>query len=247
MHSPYGFHTVENCTTCPLRRHRQFCRLPEPVIAALNAIKQTSVYPKGALLFTEGQDPKGVFILCTGKAKVSTGSAEGKIVILRIAEAGEILGLSGVVSDRPYENTVEALELMQVNFIPKTDFLRFLATNQEIGLKVVQQLSHNCSCAVEEIRSLALSRTVPERLATLLLQWVDSRKAQIQEDGSIQITVGSSQEDIAHMIGTTRETVSRIIAKLKRAEVVKIIGTFWTISDRTKLERYRHTLRRSRQ
>jgi CRP/FNR family transcriptional regulator len=194
----------------------------------------------------EGQDPKGVFILCTGKAKVFAGSAEGKIVILRIAEAGEILGLSGVVLGRPYEETAEALELMQVNFIPKTDFLRFLATNHEIGLKVAQQLSHDCGCAVEEIRSLALSRTVPERMATLLLQWADSGKARRQENGSIQITVASSQEDIAHMIGTTRETVSRIVAELKRAEIVNIIGTFWTIPDRTKLERYRHTLGHSR-
>jgi CRP/FNR family transcriptional regulator, cyclic AMP receptor protein len=247
MRSPYGFHAVENCTMCPLRPHRQFCQLPEPVITALNAIKQTCVYPQGALLFMEGQDSKGVFILCTGKAKVSAGSAEGKIVILRIAEAGEILGLSGVVSGRPYQDTVQALELMQVNFIPKADFLRFLATNHEIGLKVAQQLSHNCSCAVEEIRSLALSRTVPERLATLLLQWADSRKARRQEDGSIQIMVGSRQEDIAHMIGTTRETVSRIIAELKRAEMVNIQGSFWTIQDRTKLERYRHTLGHSRQ
>jgi CRP/FNR family cyclic AMP-dependent transcriptional regulator len=241
MRWPYGFHAVENCTMCPLRQHRQFCELPEHVIAALNAIKHTSVYPKGALLFMEGQDPKGVFILCTGKAKVSAGSAEGKSVILRIAEAGEIVGLSGVVSGRAYEDTVEAMELMQVNFIAKADFLRFLETNHDVGLKVAQQLSHNCSCAVKEIRSIALSRTVPERLATLLLQWADSRKARRQEDGSIQITVASSQEEIAHMIGTTRETVSRIIAELKRAEMVNITGTFWTIPDRTKLERYRRS------
>lgn len=247
MRSSYGFHIVENCTMCPLREHRQFCELTEPVIAALNAIKHTYVHPKGDLLFIEGEDSRGVFILCTGKAKVSAGSSEGRTVILRIAEAGEILGLTAVISGRPYEDTVEALEPMQVNFVPKADFLRFLTTHHEIGLKVAQQLSHDCSCALEEIRSLALSRTVPERLTKLLLQWADSRNARRQEDGSIQITVASSQEDIAHMIGTTRETVSRIIAELKRAGMVNIQRTFWTIPDRTKLERYRHTLGHSRQ
>ena len=89
MRAPYGLEIIENCLTCPHRQERLFCNLPTPAAQKLAAITSASSYPKGATLFVEGQLPRGVFILCSGRVKLSTTSADGKTLIVRIAEPGE--------------------------------------------------------------------------------------------------------------------------------------------------------------
>ncbi len=79
------------------------------------------------MLFVEGQSPRGVFILCSGKVKLSTSSADGKTLILRISEIGEVLGLAAVVSGKAYQATAEVLEPTQANFISRNEFLRVFA------------------------------------------------------------------------------------------------------------------------
>ena len=74
-------------------------------------------YP--AILFVEGQEARGVFVICNGRIKLSASSADGKSLILRIAEPGEVVGLPGTISGKPYEVTAEALEPIQANFIPR--------------------------------------------------------------------------------------------------------------------------------
>src|SRR5690349_23289381 len=113
----YNLQIVENCLKCTHREQRLFCDLPHDALLNLQTIKATSVYPKGTLLCLEGQSPRGVYVLCTGRAKLSTTSTEGKSIILRIAEPGEVLGLTAAVSSTPYEATVETMEPSQANFI----------------------------------------------------------------------------------------------------------------------------------
>ena len=89
MAMAYNFQIIEDCTKCAFREQHLFCNLPSKALARLQDIKATSVYPKGSLLCLEGQAPRGIFVLCTGRAKLTTTSAEGKSIILRIAEPGE--------------------------------------------------------------------------------------------------------------------------------------------------------------
>src|SRR6476661_7496601 len=153
MPMAYNFRIIEDCLKCSFREQRLFCDLSREALIRLQNIKATSIYPKGALLCLEGQAPRGVFILCTGRAKLSTTSAEGKSIILRIAEPGEVLGLSAVVSNGMYEATVETLEPSQANFISQSQFVQYLQQFPEVGMKVAQQLTHNCQCAYNEIRA----------------------------------------------------------------------------------------------
>src|SRR5260370_41844832 len=88
MRAPYGLEIIESCLSCPHREDRLFCNLAPPAVQKLAAITSASSYPKGATLFVEGQVPRGVFILCTGRGKLSTTWAEGKTLSVRIAEAG---------------------------------------------------------------------------------------------------------------------------------------------------------------
>jgi len=66
IRAPYGLTILDNCLTCPVREEHLFCNLPMSDVQKLNEIKSTAVYPKSALLFVEGQEPRGVFVLCTG-------------------------------------------------------------------------------------------------------------------------------------------------------------------------------------
>ncbi|HWZ42909.1 MAG TPA: Crp/Fnr family transcriptional regulator [Candidatus Saccharimonadales bacterium] len=234
----YNFEIIEDCLKCTFREHRLFCDLPGEAVTKLQSIKATSVYPKGAMLCLEGQAPRGVYVLCTGRAKLSTTSSEGKTIILRIAEPGEVLGLTAALSNTPYEATVETLELSQTNFIPQTDFIRFLQEYPDVGMRVAQQLTHNCKCAYTEIRSLGLSNSVPEKIAKLLLNWaehpLDSPNRKNSSEIAIRVTL--TQEEIAQFAGTSRETVSRVLGDFKKKGWLRIKGATWSILNKQALE-----------
>src|SRR6476620_7902298 len=129
MNPTEGVSMQHKCTDCRWRSAHYFCSMPEPLIKAFEALKITHAYPKGAMLFFEGQPSNGVYMLCCGRVKLTTYSKDGKAMILRVAEPGEILGLSATVSDGNYEATAEVMDACQVNFIRKRDFVAFINEN----------------------------------------------------------------------------------------------------------------------
>src|SRR5215831_14215269 len=177
MRAPYGLNILDNCLTCSVREEHLFCNLSIHAGQRLNEIKSTAVYPKGAMLFIEGQQPRGVFVLCAGKAKLSTSSREGKTIITKLSDAGDVLGLNSVISNRPYEVTAEMMEPGQANFIPRESLLLFLKDQPEASARVAQQLSRNYFVANEEIRTLGLAASPSEKLAKLLLAWSTNARA----------------------------------------------------------------------
>ena len=233
MIAPYGLRILDNCVSCSVRTVRPFCNLPEPATQRLNAIKSTAIYPKGALLFVEGQHPRGVFVLCMGEAKLSTSSREGRTVITKIAEAGELLGLNATISNVPYEVTAEMIEPCQANFVPREPLLLMMKEFPEVALRIAQQLSRNYFAAHEEIRTLGLATSPTERFAKLLLQWsIKNTRC----NGSSQIKLTLTQEEIAEIIGTTRETDTRLFADFKRRQLVQWQGATLVIHSRFALE-----------
>ena len=232
MLSPYGLEIIESCLTCKLRAERLFCNLSHAAIASLEAIKYSTAYPKGAVLFVEGQSPRGIFILCKGRVKLSICSSEGKTLILKIADPGEVLGLSATVSGKPYELTAETLDPCQVNFVKREDFLRFLREHNEVCLRVAEQLSDKYNTACHEIRSLGLSHSAAEKLAKLLLEW--SAKGDSRQPGRLKLTL--THEEIAQMIGTSRETVTRLFADFKKSQFIQLKGSTLLIRNKAALE-----------
>ncbi|HET6181867.1 MAG TPA: Crp/Fnr family transcriptional regulator [Candidatus Sulfotelmatobacter sp.] len=234
MRAPYGLTILDNCLTCPVRDEHLFCNLSPQAGQRLNEIKSTAVYPKGAMLFIEGQQPRGVFVLCVGKAKLSTSSREGKTIITKISESGDVLGLNAVVSNRPYEVTAEMMEPGQANFIPRDSLLLFLKEFPEVAVRVAQQLSRNYYTAYEEIRTLGLAASPSEKFAKLLLSWSTKDS---QTDGSAQVKLTLTHEEIAEIIGTTRETVSRLFSEFKKKQLMQVKGATLVIRSRFALEK----------
>jgi CRP/FNR family transcriptional regulator, cyclic AMP receptor protein len=228
--APYGLELVENCLICKLRTDQFFCGLPKSSLETFENIKFTAAYPAGAVLFVEGQSPRGIYMLCRGRVKLSTTSADGKTLILKIANPGEVLGLHATVSGTPYEITAETGQPCQLNFIKRDDFLRFLQQHGDACLKAAQHLSKDCQSAYQQIRSLGLSHSAPERLARLLLEW-----AQEERDGRIKVAL--THEEIAQIIGTSRETVTRTLADFRKKQIAVLKGSTLTIRNKGALER----------
>jgi CRP/FNR family transcriptional regulator len=234
MRAPYGLNILDNCVTCPVRGEHLFCNLSLQAGQRLNEIKSTAVYPKGAMLFIEGQQPRGVFVLCTGKVKLSTTSRDGKTIITKISDSGDVLGLNAVVSNRPYEVTAEMMEPGQANFIPRDSLLHMLKDHPEVAMRVAQQLSRNYYTAYEEIRTLGLAASPSEKFAKLLLAWSSKSAA---DDGSAQVKLTLTHEEVAEMIGTTRETVSRLFSEFKKKQLMQLKGATLVIRSRMALEK----------
>ena len=235
MRGPYGFEMSENCQTCRLRKSGFFCQLSPKAVKDFDSIKSSSAYPAGATLFMEKQDSRGVFILCEGEVKLTISSSEGKTLILRIAKAGEILGLMATLSGKTYEVTAETLHPCQIAFVRRDDFLRFVAQHPEASPNMVNQLSSNYSMACQQLRTVGLSASAPEKLARLLLDW--SSEAEETKSGT-RVNMPLTHEEIAEFIGSTRETVTRTLSDFRNRHLVTLKGSTLVISNRAELENF---------
>jgi CRP/FNR family transcriptional regulator len=233
MKSPYGLDILDNCMVCPVREQHIFCNLSPPTVQRLNDITSSAIYPRGAFLFMEGQQGRGAFVLCTGKAKLSTTSLDGRTIITKISEHGDVLGLSATISNHPYEVAAEMIEPGQANFIAADSLVHFLHDCPEVALRVAQQLSQNYYSAYEEIRTLGLTHSPGEKLAKLLLGWSAERG---DSNHSLHLHLVLTHSEIGEMIGTTRETVSRLFADFKKKQFIQSKGSSLVILNKLALE-----------
>ncbi len=225
--------TREQCAGCTLRSDTYFCSLPEHEFNDLAVRKITHVYPKGSTLFVEGQPAHGVYILCYGRVKLSTYSEEGRSLIVRIAEPGEVLGLSACIAGVSYEATSKVIADCQVNFVTRADFVDLLKNDCNAALNAIRELSRLYHKAHTLICSLGLSGSASEKLANLFLGWcesIDDRRS------DVRIPMNFTHEEIAEMIGTSRETVTRLLRTFKERDLVRLEGRHLIVPDPRRLK-----------
>ena len=116
------------------------------------------------------------------------------------------LGLPATVTGTSYELTADIIDPAQANFIARREFLNFLKDNGEAALRVAQQLGETYHSAIAEMRTIGLSHSASEKLARFLLEWAASCP---EEKGQVRIKMTLTHEEIAQMIGSSRETVTR--------------------------------------
>ncbi len=224
---------------CPPISDKVFCDLSHTALEELDSIAVPATYPKGAILFVEGQEPTGVFVVCSGRVKLSAGSVSGKPLILRIAEAGQLVGLPGTISGKPYEATAETVEPIQAAFIPRKQFLQFLREHSDAALRVAEVLSNIYQATYQQVRYLSLSGSAAGKLARFLLRI--ARAHDTAGNGTvraeIQMTMTLTHEEIAEMIGASRETVTRLFANFKRRRLIEVHGSSLMIKDKAGLGR----------
>jgi CRP/FNR family transcriptional regulator, cyclic AMP receptor protein len=219
---PYKLKVIEGCLGCVMREKGLFCSLPQGALTTLNSIRQTSFYPRGAVLFLEGEMPRGVFVICSGRAKLTTSSADGHSLTLRTVEPGEVIGLGSVVGDCPYPMSAQTLSPCQMSFIPKLEFLRFLRSNSDVSIRVAKHLSMELHQAWRQSRMVALAPDTQAKLVEFLMDYA-GRRGQSAEDG-LRIALNMTHEEIAKNIGASRESVSRILKDLRNRGVICVNG-----------------------
>lgn len=235
MNSPYGLELGRSCEDCPVRSEGFFCQLSNCALKAFDSIRYTTAYPERAVLFVEQEAPRGVFMLCKGRVKLTMTSSEGKAVILRIAKPGEVLGLHAVVSAQPYQASAETLEPCRVNFVRREDFVRFLREHADASIHAAEQLSATYQTACEQIRSLGLTHSASGKLAKFLLE--SSNAGQETKQG-IRLRLTMTHEEIGQIIGTSRETVTRTLGELKNKHLVTQNGSVLLIPNKAALQAF---------
>jgi CRP/FNR family cyclic AMP-dependent transcriptional regulator len=141
--------------------------------------------------------------------------------------------LPATISGRPYEVTADVIEPTQANFISRTDFLTFLSDHGDAALRVAQELSETYQTAFAEMRTIGLSHSAREKLARFILDWSAHHPS---DNGAIKFNLTLTHEEIAQMIGASRETVTRIFADFKKRNLLQIKGSSVTIKDKRGLE-----------
>jgi len=233
MRTPYGLEIIESCMGCKASRDGFFCRFSQNVLRSVDAGSHHTIMPPGAVLFVEGQTPRGVFVLCSGKVKLSTTSKEGKVLILKQAEAGDVLGLSAAISGTNYEMTAETATPCQLNFIGRRDLMALLQNQSEVGVHAAQWLSREFQSAYRDMHELVLARSSSGKLARLLLSCAP-RGVQISDELHLRSIM--THEEMAQRIGSSRETVTRLLSHLKKKRLIRLEGATLIIRDRTGLE-----------
>jgi CRP/FNR family transcriptional regulator len=233
MRSPYNLEIIETCAGCRFCAERLFHGLAPASLQAFEAIKSMSFYPKGATLFVEGQSPRGIYVLCAGRAKLTASSNSGKTLIVRLAEPGEVLGLSATISGELYHLSAETIEPCQADFVRRDDFKAFLRAYPEVCFRVIEMLSSSLHAASAQIRSFGKVNKAAERLSGLLLRWCDETGEKTQE--GLRLKVPFTHQEIAQMIGASRETVSRLLGELKRQQIISIKNTTLLVRDKAAL------------
>ncbi len=222
MNAPYGMEINEDCKSCPMRNSGFFCQLPASALQAFSNVKFTTAYPADAVLFVEGQAPRGVYMLCKGRVKLTMNSADGKTLIARICGPGDVLGVHAAIAGEPYEVTAEALQPCQVNFVRREDFLNLIREHVAISGAAMKQLGVGYRQACQEIRYLGLSRSASEKVAQFLLE--TSSNGQQTNQGK-RFHLGLTHEEISQVVGISRETVTRTMTDFKTKMLIATKGS----------------------
>jgi CRP/FNR family transcriptional regulator, cyclic AMP receptor protein len=220
--APYGLNVIQSCSGCVVREGDVFCRLAPHAVEELDRLRQTSFYPAGATLFVEGEPPRGIFILCSGEAKLMADSRDGKSITLRIARTGQILGLSSVVANNPYPVHAITLAPSQISFLPRGQFLAFLRGHADVSLRVAEHLSMELHKAWEQARQLALSSSAAAKLAQLLLSLAGNGTE--AKTAGARISLAMTHRELGEVIGVSRETVARLLSEFRERGLIRTHG-----------------------
>jgi CRP/FNR family transcriptional regulator, cyclic AMP receptor protein len=222
----------DDCLNCRLRCEGDFCSMPNDRLSRLNAAGHLTLYPGSVDLLAEGTVPPGVYIICSGRIKLSVRARDGKTIILKVAGGRHVLGLSSVVSGRTSPVTATTVETCQIKFVEQEEFLELLAQDCDAAITCAQLLADEVGTAFDDVHELLLARSSTEKLARLLLSWVSEEP----RNRDLRVNQDFTHEEMAQMIGSSRETVTRLLCDLRRKDLIRLEGSTLVIPNRVALQ-----------
>jgi CRP/FNR family transcriptional regulator len=226
--------TAQSQPTLAAPANLPFSSLKGAALTHFNSIAMEMTYAQGSRLFRETEAPEQIFILTSGRVKLSVTSREGKMMILRIAGAGQCIGLSAVLSDTIHEVSAEVSETCRAKVILAAEFRAFLRKYPEAAMEATRCILSEYQATFSSMCRLALPSTVAGRLANLLLEWRDGRSERGEQER--RLTVPLTHTEIAEMTNTSRETVSRVFHQFQREKLIAVKGASVTVLQPQALE-----------
>ena len=211
------------CASCANRRPGWFCSLHSSVLADLELISSTISLPPRVALFTEGDQARCLYLLCSGFLKLTAGHLPNRQMIVRVARPGSILGLYATLSSGIYEISAESLTAARVRAVESSRFRAFLQFHREAQARAFQCMCHEYRFALEEASRISLCGTVAARLGRLLLELANQTGDELP-DGTLSFPVLLTHDEMASMACTTRETVTRTLGQFRKDGWISIEG-----------------------
>ena len=233
MSALYAIPFGERCESCRKTPGGFLSSLSPDALQAFDAAKYTSSYPPGAVLSLEGQESSGVLLLCKGRVKLTMTGSDAKSIIVRIAEPGELIGLDDAIADKPSAMAAETFDPCVVHVIKREVLRTLMRRHQDLCVAVAEQLSRQYRSACSHIRSLGLSRTASEKIVHFLLEW--AAKGRQTEEG-LRVNIPLKHEEIAQIVGVSRETVTRTLTELRHRSLITTRGPSVLIHDKLALQ-----------
>jgi CRP/FNR family transcriptional regulator len=212
-----------------------FKKFSPAALKDLSSLAASSTYDAGFVLYSERDESQGIYIVLEGEVKLSINSSDGRRLSLRIARKGDILGLASALSGSPYETTAETVYPSRLVPVGRREFLGFMMRHPEAYQVLSEELTREFTMACEQLRTVGLSTSAPEKLARLLLDW--SENGQTFESGT-KFRFSMTHEEIGEFIGASRETVTRTLSAFKHERLVAFNGSILTIPSKAALASY---------
>ena len=210
------------------------CGLSAGAATDFRALIRLSYCKRGSLVFSAGDATRGLVIISAGRVKLSACSNKGRTVTFRIAGPGEVVGLSSTITGAPYEFTAQTLAPSQLAFMERADFLGFLERHPETWFRVLELISREVTSAREQIAFLGGALPASVRLAMLLLGWCGNSGE--EADNGIRLALPLTAREVGNMIGSSRETIARLLSRLRDARIIERRGRIFVIRDKAALE-----------
>lgn len=201
-----------------LKRMPVFADLPEAQLKDIYAITTERKYRKGSVIFLEGEQGEGFHYLQSGKVKIVKMTDDGREHIINILSPGDLFAEVLLFNNRAYPATAIAVDDSKVGVIKNSDLERLILGNNLLALQLIKALSQRLLFAQQKIKNLAL-HDVTARTAETLLR-LGAKHGRSLANGQIEITLDLSRQDLASLVGTTRETVTRTLSSLKKDRMI---------------------------
>jgi len=223
-----------------LRQTRLFDQLNESDLQRLAQSSEMREYSRGEVILSPGPQSDVVLLVKAGRVKISTYSPDGKEQVLALLARGDLFG-ELVHTELPAPAHAEALDRAVVCSIGRVMFEDIIRHVPDVALHVIEALARRLRAAEQEIEDLAL-RDVPARLASLLLRLAEGYGE--DDERGIRLSFRLTHEDLAHMIGSTRETVTMVMNRFRDADLVRVDRRVLIIPDRERLHAVAHVRQR---
>ncbi len=212
-----------------------FTQLGEEYLQKIDGISMTRAYSKGRIIFMEGEPGEAFFYIKSGMVKIYKISSDGREHILHILNEGHVFAEVTLFTNTTYPATAEVLEDTQIGIIKNSDLEKLIVENPMLSLELIKYLNNRLVEAQNKVRNLALYDTFG-RTAQALVKLAEEHGK--KTDRGIELDIRISRQELADIVGTTRETVIRVLAAFKKEKSIELEKTNIIITKIDKIKQW---------